>query len=103
VTVLGCRLTGRVAVAGGLSKSKLRCLGSLVLACGDETLLPAGSGLAVDRELFAEAVTERIEPHPGFDLVREGYQGFTWQIAFLLSLSVILPSAVMPHSGSSVI
>jgi methylenetetrahydrofolate--tRNA-(uracil-5-)-methyltransferase len=57
--------------AAGLLKAELRYLRSLVLACADETRVPAGGALAVDRELFAAEVTRRIEAHPRIRLVRE--------------------------------
>ncbi len=50
--------------AVGLLKEELRRAGSLVLACADETKVPAGGALAVDRERFAALVTSRIEGHP---------------------------------------
>ncbi len=64
---LGSDLPDRAA---GLLKNELRCLNSLVLACADETRVPAGGALAVDRDLFAAAVTHRIEAHPRIRLIR---------------------------------
>lgn len=55
----------------GLLKEELRRLGSLVLACADATAVPAGGALAVDRDAFAELVTERVSNHPRIDLRRE--------------------------------
>lgn len=57
--------------APGLLKAELQGLGSMILACAQESAVPAGSSLAVDRELFAEHVTERIEKHPNIELIRE--------------------------------
>jgi methylenetetrahydrofolate--tRNA-(uracil-5-)-methyltransferase len=56
------------ANAVGLLHEELRRLGSLVLAAADETRVPAGDALAVDRERFSRLVTLRIESHP---LVRQ--------------------------------
>lgn len=56
--------------APGLLKAELRGLGSLILACAEATAVPAGSSLAVDRDLFAQLVTERIAAHPNIELVR---------------------------------
>ncbi len=50
--------------AVGLLKEELRRARSLVLACAEETKVPAGGALAVDREAFASLVTKRIEEHP---------------------------------------
>ncbi len=60
----------RMDRAGGLLKEELRRLGSLVLTCAEETALPAGGALAVDREAFARLVTERIEGHPNIRVER---------------------------------
>lgn len=57
--------------APGLLKAELRGLGSLILACAAETAVPAGSSLAVDREAFAQRVTECISGHPRITLVGE--------------------------------
>jgi methylenetetrahydrofolate--tRNA-(uracil-5-)-methyltransferase len=69
---LGSNLVDR---APGLLKEELRRLGSLVVACADATAVPAGGALAVDREAFAQAVTERIETHPRITLRREEVKG----------------------------
>jgi len=50
--------------AVGLLHEELRRLGSLILACADETRVPAGDALAVDRRRFSAAVTARLEGHP---------------------------------------
>lgn len=57
--------------ASGLLKAELRGLGSLILECADQTAVPAGSSLAVDREAFARLVSERIAAHPRIELLRE--------------------------------
>ncbi len=57
--------------AAGLLKAELRRLGSLVIAVADVHRVPAGSALAVDREAFAAAVTQRLESHPLITIVRE--------------------------------
>jgi methylenetetrahydrofolate--tRNA-(uracil-5-)-methyltransferase len=50
--------------AVGLLKEELRRAGSLILWCADATRVPAGGALAVDRERFSAAVTERLRAHP---------------------------------------
>jgi methylenetetrahydrofolate--tRNA-(uracil-5-)-methyltransferase len=57
--------------APGLLKAELRGLGSMILTCAEQAAVPAGSSLAVDRNLFAELVTEKIESHPLIELIRE--------------------------------
>ncbi|BDG08256.1 methylenetetrahydrofolate--tRNA-(uracil(54)-C(5))-methyltransferase (FADH(2)-oxidizing) TrmFO [Anaeromyxobacter paludicola] len=55
--------------AVGLLHEELRRLGSLVLRCADETRVPAGDALAVDRERFSARVTERLRATPGVAVV----------------------------------
>ena len=65
---LGSNLPDR---ASGLLKNELRILSSMLLECAESASLPAGGALAVDRELFARLVTERIEYHPNIEIIRE--------------------------------
>lgn len=57
--------------APGVLKAELRGLGSLLLKCAAETAVPAGSSLAVDRDRFAQLVTERIAAHPHITILHE--------------------------------
>jgi methylenetetrahydrofolate--tRNA-(uracil-5-)-methyltransferase len=57
--------------APGVLKQELRRLGSLILRCADAAMVPAGGALAVDRHVFAQAVTGAIASHPLICLVRE--------------------------------
>jgi len=57
--------------AVGLLKEELRRCGSLFMQVADACAVPAGGALAVDREGFAAAITERIEADPQIELVRE--------------------------------
>jgi methylenetetrahydrofolate--tRNA-(uracil-5-)-methyltransferase len=50
--------------APGILKSELRLWGSLIMQAADKARIPAGQALAVDREIFATAVTEAVEDHP---------------------------------------
>jgi methylenetetrahydrofolate--tRNA-(uracil-5-)-methyltransferase len=50
--------------AVGLLHEEMRRAGSLIMACADAHKLPAGGALAVDREDFADAVTEALTEHP---------------------------------------
>src|SRR5215217_947484 len=65
---LGSNLPDR---ASGVLKNEMRILGSMLLECAEQASLPAGGALAVDRELFARLVTERIQSHPNIEIVRE--------------------------------
>ena len=63
--------SSQVNKAPGLLKAELRGLGSLILDCAEQAAVPAGSSLAVDRDVFAGLVTDRIEGHPGINVIRE--------------------------------
>ena len=65
---LGSNLPDR---ASGLLKNEMRMLGSMLLECAESASLPAGGALAVDRELFARLVTQRIQDHPNIEIVRQ--------------------------------
>src|SRR5438552_14643584 len=57
--------------ASWLLKEELRRLGSILIQIADSVRVPAGAALAVDRERFAERVTETISSEPNIELVRE--------------------------------
>ena len=57
--------------ACGLLKEELRYLDSLLIRIADETQVPAGQALAVDREVFAQRVTEEIEKNPLIEIIHE--------------------------------
>ncbi|MDA9865340.1 methylenetetrahydrofolate--tRNA-(uracil(54)-C(5))-methyltransferase (FADH(2)-oxidizing) TrmFO [bacterium] len=50
--------------AVGLLHWEMRAAGGLVMEMADLNRLPAGGALAVDREAFADAVTEKLKAHP---------------------------------------
>lgn len=56
--------------AAGLLKQELSSLGSLVLRVAEETRVPAGKALAVDRERFSERLTEILMSHPLIEVSR---------------------------------
>lgn len=57
--------------ACGLLKEELRRLDSLLIKIADETSVPAGQALAVDRERFAERVTNYIEKNELIEIINE--------------------------------
>jgi methylenetetrahydrofolate--tRNA-(uracil-5-)-methyltransferase len=65
---LGSNLADR---AGGVLKAELRTLGSLLIQCADETAVPAGGALAVDRELFAQRVTSQVHNHTNIEVIHK--------------------------------
>jgi len=57
--------------AVGLLHAEMRSLGSLIMAAADAHRVPAGSALAVDRDGFSAAVTEKLAAEPRIEIVRE--------------------------------
>ncbi len=65
---LGSSLRNRPS---GMLKEECKLLNSLLIECAEESAIPAGDALAVDREAFAEKVTAKIESHSNIQVIRE--------------------------------
>lgn len=65
---LGSKLRDR---ATGVLLSELRLLRSKLVECAEHSAVPAGGALAVDRELFAQLVTDAVTQHPLIEIRRE--------------------------------
>ncbi len=61
----------RVNSAAGLLKEEMRRLGSLTVPCAEQTAVPAGGALAVDRKLFSDLVTKKIKSHENITVYEE--------------------------------
>ena len=59
-----------VTNAHGLLKAEMRLLGSIVLQAADEARIPAGTALAVDRDVFSAGVHDRLVAHPRVTIER---------------------------------
>lgn len=57
--------------AAGLLKRELSMLGSIIMACADETRVPAGAALAVDRHEFSKAVTDKIKSNRLIEIIND--------------------------------
>lgn len=57
--------------ACGVLKEELRILDSLLIKIADETAVPAGQALAVDREKFSKKVTEEIQKNENIEIINE--------------------------------
>ncbi|WP_024831384.1 methylenetetrahydrofolate--tRNA-(uracil(54)-C(5))-methyltransferase (FADH(2)-oxidizing) TrmFO [Ruminiclostridium josui] len=55
--------------AVGLLKEELRIMDSLIMKAADETRVPAGGALAVDREGFSQYITEEIKKNSNIEIV----------------------------------
>lgn len=61
----------RIDSAAGLLKEEMRRFGSLCLEAADSCSVAAGGALAVDRELFAKYITDKIINHPNITIINE--------------------------------
>src|SRR4028118_245799 len=57
--------------ASGLLKWEMRRLNSLIISSADQSAVPAGSALAVDRAKFAALITGRLAAHPNIEICRD--------------------------------
>ncbi len=57
--------------ASGLMKEELRRMGSLLIEVADQTKVPAGQALAVDREGFSEIITEKLKAMENIEIINE--------------------------------
>ncbi|MGG5338466.1 methylenetetrahydrofolate-tRNA-(uracil-5-)-methyltransferase TrmFO [Enterococcus pernyi] len=60
-----------LANAVGLLKEEMRRLDSVIIHSADETAVPAGGALAVDRDSFSETITRKVKEHPLVTVVNE--------------------------------
>nr|MDK2850820.1 methylenetetrahydrofolate--tRNA-(uracil-5-)-methyltransferase [Candidatus Cloacimonadota bacterium] len=61
----------RLDTGAGLLKAEMKLLGAKLLDVAQDSAVPAGHALAVDRMLFAHKVTKLIETHPGIRIMRK--------------------------------
>jgi len=80
--------------AVGLLKEEMRRLDSLIMACADETRVPAGGALAVDRYLFARCVTEKLSRHPLVEIIRGEVPGIPTDGVVILATGPLTSGAM---------
>ena len=57
--------------APGILKAEMRRLGSLIIKIAEEARVPAGAALAVDRDQFAQKITQALESHSNIRIIHE--------------------------------
>jgi methylenetetrahydrofolate--tRNA-(uracil-5-)-methyltransferase len=60
-----------MTTGAGILKMELELADSLVMKAAKESMVSAGSALAVDRKMFSEFITDAIESHPNIKVIRE--------------------------------
>ncbi len=66
-----------ICTGPGLLKKELSLAGSIIMEAAYSSTVPAGSALAVDRDLFAERITAKLSAHPNIRIVREEVRALT--------------------------
>lgn len=61
----------RIDSAAGLLKEEMRRFGSVCLEAADASAVAAGGALAVDRDIFSSAITEKIKSDPNITIKSE--------------------------------
>ena len=80
--------------ACGLLKEELRRLGSFLIQTADNTSVPAGQALAVDREEFAKKVTELIEKEENIELIREEIKEIPKEVPVIIATGPLTSEAL---------
>ncbi|MEM9287495.1 MAG: methylenetetrahydrofolate--tRNA-(uracil(54)-C(5))-methyltransferase (FADH(2)-oxidizing) TrmFO [Pseudomonadota bacterium] len=81
--------------AVGLLHEEMRRAGSLIMQAGEGARVPAGGAMAVDRDVFAQAVQTAIEQHPRITLKREAVETWppdTWEQVIIATGPLTLQS-----------
>jgi len=88
--------------AVGLLHAEMRRCGSLIMAAADASQVPAGAALAVDRDDFSKAVTERLTAHPLVSLERGEVAGLPpadWDSAIIATGPLTSPALAQAIAG----
>jgi len=80
--------------AHGLLKAEMTALGSLIVEAAWAHRVPAGAALAVDRDGFARAVTEKLTAHPLVEVVREEVRSIPERGIVILAVGPLVSEAL---------
>jgi len=87
--------------AVGLLHQEMRDLGSLIMAQAATAKVPAGSALAVDRDIFSDGVTRALAGHPNIDIVRERIDTLPAQGMTLVATGPLTAQALASSIGAA--
>ncbi|WP_368259474.1 FADH(2)-oxidizing methylenetetrahydrofolate--tRNA-(uracil(54)-C(5))-methyltransferase TrmFO [Enterococcus sp. 2201sp1_2201st1_C11_2201SCRN_220225] len=92
-----------LANAVGVLKEEMRRLNSVVITSADETAVPAGGALAVDRDRFSALITKKVKEHPLVTVIHEEVTAIPEGITVIASgplTSSALAQAIQEFNGS---
>lgn len=80
--------------AVGLLHHEMRRLDSIIMQAGEAARVPAGSAMAVDRDVFSTGVQRALEEHPNVTVVRERIDGLPASGPTLIATGPLTASAL---------
>lgn len=80
--------------ACGLLKEEMRRLGSTIIPCADETRVPAGNALAVDRDKFAALVTKKLKALPNVSFLCEEITEIDFSVPIIVATGPLTTDAL---------
>lgn len=85
--------------ACGLLKEEMRILGSMVIECADKTSVPAGAALAVDRDKFAEEITNKLKSCENIKIICENVEKFDLSDNVIVATGPLTTSELCGYIG----
>ena len=86
--------------ACGLLKEELRHLDSLVIKVADEVSVPSGEALGVDRELFAQKITEKIKSMPNIKINLQCVEDLDFSVPTIIATGPLTDSKLFENIKS---
>jgi methylenetetrahydrofolate--tRNA-(uracil-5-)-methyltransferase len=83
-----------LTTAAGLLKQEMRRLGSLVISAADRSAVPSGGALSVDREQFAQIITDAIASDPAIHLIRDEMPSIPAEIPTIVATGPLTSEAL---------
>lgn len=87
--------------AVGLLHQEMRDLGSLIMAQAALAKVPAGSALAVDRDIFSQGVTQALAGHPNVEIVRERIDALPREGMTIVATGPLTAQALAENIGAA--
>lgn len=88
--------------ACGLLKEELRLLDSLIIKVADEVKVPSGEALGVDRELFAQKITEKIKSMPNINIHYECVENIDFNKPTIIATGPLTDTALFEFIKSKI-
>ncbi|WOE74075.1 methylenetetrahydrofolate--tRNA-(uracil(54)-C(5))-methyltransferase (FADH(2)-oxidizing) TrmFO [Alterisphingorhabdus coralli] len=87
--------------AVGLLHAEMRALDSIIMAAAELAKVPAGSALAVDRDIFSDEVSKRLTNHPNIIIVRERVDSLPSEGATIVATGPLTAASLAESIGAA--